>query len=82
MVELTPNASTPVSTSRCDAFLVRLAPEARQSPNWPHMRRDLVRLGGTPVADGFVFDCAATHAVAIDILGDKYGSRYFESAHP
>lgn len=59
-------------------YVIRLSPDAEQRPDCERICRDLLRLGGVAIGDNYVFRCAADRAVAAEVLGDKYGERYFQ----
>ena len=59
--------------------LVRLTDDARSSTCRLQMIRDLRRLGGVVTRWGYIFENERRRGVALDILADKYGARYFQA---
>ena len=58
-----------------------LTDEADHCSECTEMCRDLTRLGGNPILGLFVFSSLDLRDAALDIVGDKYGVRFFESVN-
>ncbi len=71
--------ATDSTRNETNKFLIRLTSrECDHSDAWEFCR-EAEYLGGIKTAGGFAFPSATRRAVALDMLGEKYGSRYFEN---
>ena len=73
----TPPPAKMPSQAACP-FVIRLSADARRCSQFEQICLDVQRLGGQQIANGFDFPNATQRAAALDVLGDKYGARYFE----
>jgi hypothetical protein len=66
-----------VDETQCQ-FIIRLIPNEVARLDREALCRTVERLGGLKVTEGYAFPSAKHRAIALELLGDKYGSRYFE----
>jgi len=71
--------STPKRGEMNKTFFIRLRrAKGDQADAW-ELRRAIEYLGGVETRWGFEFPSAARRAVALEVVGDKYGARYFQT---
>ncbi len=57
-------------------FLVRITVRDEDPCDADEVRRVIEYLGGNESDEGFTFSSATARSVALELLGDKFGSRY------
>ena len=62
-------------------FLVRITICEGDPCDADEIRRAILYLGGEETGEGFAFRSAAARMVALELLGDRYGSRYVTAVH-
>ena len=79
LAKMRPESPTDLSTQQVQQHVICVSSKVNDHPNSKEIARDLEQLGGVKVPDGYVFADAVQQDVALDIISDKYGARYFEA---
>ena len=64
-----------------EAFLIQTSIEDGDPVDSCEVCQSIRRLGGVETEGGFAFATAVQRAVAWEILGEKYGTRYITAVH-